>query len=321
MESLAFAKAHEAQWKRLEELTARGRLTGEESDEFVRLYQAAAAHLATVRTQAPDADLILTLSATVGAARARLTETRGANMHVVRHALSVTLPHAFYRIRWWTHAVTVIMIAVCAMVMVYFAWYPAQITYLGSHETLRHYADEAFSAYYREHSSTDFGAMVWTNNAWIALQAIGGGITGFFPVYVLLQNSVALGQAGAIMSYFDALPVFFRLILPHGLLELTAIFIAGSAGLKLFWTMLLPGDQPRRYALAAEGKQAMRVGFGLVGVLFVSGLLESFVTPSYLHWGLKIAIGATALLAFWAWVYVFGRRAEDEVTGPVAYAG
>ncbi|MEW6944043.1 stage II sporulation protein M [Trueperella pyogenes] len=320
MESLAFAKAHQNQWERLEELTAKSRLSGPEADEFVRLYQASAAHLATVRTKAPDPDLVLTLSATVGAARARLTEIRCANLHSLRRALTVTLPHAFYRIRWWTLGVALAMIAVSAMVMIHFAMNPAQVSMLGSHESLRHYADEAFAAYYREYSGADFGAMVWTNNAWIALQCVGGGITGIYPVFVLLQNAIGIGQAGAILNYFDSLPIFFQLILPHGLLELTAIFVAGATGLKLFWTALLPGPRPRIAALAAEGKQAMFVAFGLIGVLFVAALVEGFVTPSYLHWGLKIGIGAGVLLAFWAWVFAFGRRAPASAEPPIRYA-
>lgn len=322
VESLAFAKAHEAQWNRLRQLTAKSSLTGPESDEFVRLYQEAGAQLATVRTQAPDADLILTLSATVGAARARLTETRGASVRSFLRALTVSLPLAFYRLRWWTHAVAGATVAVAALVMVYFALNPVQISQLGPHEYLRNYADEAFAAYYREYPGADFGAMVWTNNAWLALQAVGGGITGIFPVYVLLQNAVAVGQAGAILNYFDSLPVFFQLILPHGLLELTAIFVAGATGLKLFWTALLPGDRPRLEAIAAEGRHTIYVAVGLVGVLFVSALLEGFLTPSYLHWGLKITIGAAVWLTFWLWVYVFGRAALRSSTEEpsVAYA-
>ncbi|WP_270974924.1 stage II sporulation protein M [Trueperella sp.] len=319
MESLAFAKAHQAQWERLDELTAKPRLSGPEADEFVRLYQASAAHLATVRTQAPDPDLILTLSASVGAARARLTEIRGANLRSLGRAITSTLPHAFYRIRWWAHAVGLAFVLICAMVMIYFRLNPNEIFQLGSYEYLRQYADEAFAAYYREFSGAQFGAMVWTNNAWIALQAVGGGITGIFPVYVIGQNAVGVGQAGAILDYFGALPVFFQLIGPHGLLELTAIFVAGAAGLKLFWTLLVPGDRPRLQALAAEGKQAMFVALGLVGVLFVSALVEGFVTPSYLHWGVKIAIGAGVLLAFWTWVYGFGRGETRDET-PIRYA-
>ncbi len=320
MDSLAFAKAHEEQWERLRYLTDKGTLTGAESDEFVQLYQAAASHLATIRTQAPDPDLILTLSATVSAARSRLTQTRGSTLQSLWRVLTVTMPHAFYRIRWWTHGVSLAFIAVFALVVAYVAQNPDQINLLGTDAELERYANEAFAAYYREYPGFDFGGMVWTNNAWIALQSIGGGVTGIFPVWVMLTNAVAVGQAAAIMNYHDSLDIFFQLILPHGLMELTAIFVAGAAGFRLFWVLLLPGDLPRTTALAEEGKHTMYVAFGLVGVLFVSALVEGFVTPSYLPWGVKIAIGAAVLVAFWLWVYVFGNHALPKERDLIVYA-
>lgn len=313
MESLAFAKAHEQQWERLRYLSKKGKLSGAESDEFVQLYQTAASHLAIIRTEAPDPDLILTLSATVSAARARLTQPRGSTLRGLWRTITVTMPYAFYRMRWWIHGLTAAFIAVFVIVLGYFALNPGNITQLGHPDDLRYYAEQAFAAYYREYPGYDFGGMVWTNNAWIALQAIGGGITGIIPVWVLLTNAVAVGQAGAVMHSHDSLDIFFKLILPHGFLELTAIFVAGAAGLRLFWAAVMPGGVPRRTALAREGRWTILVVFGLIATLFVSALVEAYVTPSDVVWPLKIAIGAAVLVAFWLWVYVFGRQAAPAV--------
>jgi uncharacterized membrane protein SpoIIM required for sporulation len=105
--------------------------------------------------------------------------------------------------------------------------------------------------------------------------------------------------------------VFFSLIAPHGLLELTAIFIAGGAGLRLFWTMLVPGRRRRVTALAVEGRTTVTVAGALVVVLLVSGVVEGFVTGStLLPWAAKIAIGAVVWLGMWAWTMWFGRRAH-----------
>src|SRR5699024_11669474 len=60
------------------------------------------------------------------------------------------------------------------------------------------------------------------------------------------------------------LDVFFGLILPHGLMELTAIFIAAAAGLKLFWAWVSPGPRTRSRALAEEGRALFTVALGLV---------------------------------------------------------
>ncbi|MFC5370587.1 stage II sporulation protein M [Arcanobacterium bovis] len=309
MDSLAFAKTHQESWDRLDYLSRRRVLSGRESDEFAQLYQKTAGDLAVLRSNAPDPDLILNLSAILGRARSRLTGTTFSPVKAVTTWFTITLPLAFYRIRWWSAAVSLACVALFMAVLVTFIFNPHLLTNVGSEETLKNYANNAFQAYYVEYSNSDFTAMVWTNNAWIALQCVAGGVTGIFPLFVLFQNSTQVGQAGGILYHYGSIGEFFQLILPHGQLELCAIFVAGAAGLKIFWAWVRPGRRPRSEALAAEGRQTMLVGFGLIIVLFISGLIEGFVTPSHLPWGLKIAIGSLALIGFWAWVLYFGRRA------------
>lgn len=102
---------------------------------------------------------------------------------------------------------------------------------------------------------------------------------------------------------------FFGLILPHGMLELTAVFVAAGVGLRLGWTVVDPGRRSRLEALAAEGRAAFSVALGLVLVLLVSGAIEAFVTPSSLPtWG-RIGVGLLAETVFLAWVLILGRRA------------
>jgi uncharacterized membrane protein SpoIIM required for sporulation len=87
------------------------------------------------------------------------------------------------------------------------------------------------------------------------------------------------------------------------------VFVAGAAGLRLFWTWVDPGRRPRARALAEEGRALFTVAVGLAGALAVSGLIEGFVTGSTLPWPVKITIGALALAGFWAYTLVLGRRA------------
>jgi uncharacterized membrane protein SpoIIM required for sporulation len=111
------------------------------------------------------------------------------------------------------------------------------------------------------------------------------------------------------MAAYGHLDVFLQLIAPHGLLELTAVFVAGGAGLRIFWTWIDPGPRPRGRALAQEARALFTVAIGLIGVLAVSGLIEGFVTGSDLPWAVKVAIGVIALAAFWAYTLVLGGRA------------
>src|SRR5690242_21687018 len=93
------------------------------------------------------------------------------------------------------------------------------------------------------------------------------------------------------------------------MLELSAIFLAAGAGLRLGWAAVGPGPRPRTQALAQEGRALITVTIGLVFVLFVSGLIEAFVTPSPLATWARIGIGVLAELCFFAYVFVVGRAA------------
>ena len=108
-----------------------------------------------------------------------------------------------------------------------------------------------------------------------------GVLVGLPTLYLLLNNAVNIGVTGGFMATCGKSDQFFTLILPHGMLELTAVFIAGAVGLRLGWRVLVPGPRRRTEALAAEGRSAVVIALGLVLVLAVSGAVEAFVTPSY----------------------------------------
>ncbi|WP_136193421.1 MULTISPECIES: stage II sporulation protein M [Actinomyces] len=305
----AYAAAHRDQWDRLDELTSRRRLTGAEADELVTLYRAAAGHLSRIRTGAPDPTLLAQLSTRVAAARGRITGTREARMSDVRRFWLASVPAALYRLRWWTVVVTAVEVVIAVVVGVWTLRSPDAMAALGSPSTLDTYAQESFEAYYSAYAAPEFAGLVWTNNARIAALCVAGGITGLLPAYMLYANAVNVGQAGAIMADHGLLGQFFALITPHGLLELTCVFVAGAAGLKLFWTMLAPGGRSRGVALAAEGRSLVTVAAGLTAALAVSGFIEAFVTPAPLPWPVKGLIGLLALVVFWVYTLLPGRRA------------
>jgi uncharacterized membrane protein SpoIIM required for sporulation len=111
------------------------------------------------------------------------------------------------------------------------------------------------------------------------------------------------------------------LLLPHSLLELTAVFLAGAVGMRLGWSVIAPGDRPRGQVLAEQGRAVISAALGLVAVLLVSGAIEAFVTPSPLPTFVRIGIGVLAEAAFLAYVGYFGRRAvRAGETGDIADA-
>ena len=303
----AFAAVRAERWARLERLSGRRRLSGAESDELVQLYQAVATDLSRIRSSAPDAATVARLSDLLGRARSAIAGAHEPAWSDVTRFVVLSLPAALYRIRWWTVAVTAASLLVGVLAGLWVATNPDALTAMGTPAERRSYAEDSFAQYYDP--SAGFAAMVWTNNAWIAAQCVGLGISGIWPVFVLVTNAVMVGATGGMMADEGMLDVFLSLIAPHGLLELTAVFVAGAAGLRLFWTWVDPGPRPRSQALAQEARALFTVAVGLAAVLGVSGLIEGFVTGSGLPWAVKVTIGALALAAFWAYTIVLGRRA------------
>ncbi|SDD57219.1 Uncharacterized membrane protein SpoIIM, required for sporulation [Sanguibacter gelidistatuariae] len=310
----AFSDVHSGEWARLKTLSTRRRISGAEADELVRLYQAVATHLSMIRSSAPDPVLISQLSQTLNRARTTIAGAHEPAWRDVQRFLLVSLPAALFRLRWWIHAVTFGCVILAVISGIWVATTPQGLAAIGTPSYRQEYVDNAFASYYDP--GAGFAAVVWTNNAWIAAQCIAFGISGIWPVFMLVQNAVSVGAIGGMMAHYGELGMFLKLIAPHGLLELTSIFVAGAAGLKIFWTLVDPGPRPRSRALAEEGRALFTVAGGLVITLAVSGLIEGFVTGSTLPWWLKIAIGALALGAFWVYVLVLGRRAvADGATG------
>ena len=103
--------------------------------------------------------------------------------------------------------------------------------------------------------------------------------------------------------------IFLGLITPHGLIELTAVFVAAGVGMRLGWSVISPGDRPRGQVLAEQGRAVVAVAIGLAVVLMVAGAIEGFVTPSSLPTFVRVAIGVAAVVGFFGYVFHFGRRA------------
>lgn len=306
----AFVRAHTSEWDRLARLTRQRRLSGAEATELVDLYQRTATHLSMVRSAAPDPALVGRLTQLVAQARARVT---GASAPVWRDFVTffrVGFPAAVWRARWWAIGAGLGFLGLALVVGAWVATETDVQAALGAPETIRQLVEEDFEAYYSSDAAAGFAAQVWTNNAWVsALVLIAGAFFVLPAVYVLGQNAISIGVVGGVMAANGRADVFFGLIAPHGLLELTSIFVAAGAGMRLGWQWVDPGPRPRSVALAQEGRAAVAIAMGLAVVLLISGVIEAFVTPSGLPTWARVAVGAAALAAFIAYVWVYGRQA------------
>lgn len=307
----AYVIAHRHEWDRLDELSRRRRLSGLESDELVERYQQVATHLSVVRTSAPDASVVAYLSSILARARSRAVGTRVMTWRGVQRFFVDAFPAALYRLRRWWIGCLLANVALTAVMILWLLQHPAAEQTLMSPQEIDQLVSHDFEDYYSTYASSHFALQVWVNNAWVTALCLALGILGAPVVYLLFNNIANLAVIGAIMIRHDHGAHFWGLILPHGMLELTAVFVAGGVGLKLFWSWVEPGSRTRTQSVAREGRTAATIALGLVVVLLISGAIEGFVTPSPLAtWG-RIAIGAIAEIAFLAYVFILGRAASQ----------
>jgi uncharacterized membrane protein SpoIIM required for sporulation len=305
----ALTAARRQEWARLDALSRLRRPNGAEVDELVARYRSASADLADIKTSAgrtPQGDHVSTLLA-----RARLRLTGGAEnvLRRIPRFFALQLPAALYRLRWTTLIIAALFVATASLVAFWVSGDPALVASLGSKAQLQYYVDNQFTQYYSENPAAVFAGTVWTNNAWIAAQCVMFGITGIWPVMVLVQNAIGIGTAGAVMMAFGRGDVFLLFLAPHGLLELTCVFVAAAAGLHIFWAWVAPGPRSRGEAVAAAGRSLATVAIGLVFALALSGIVEGFVTAQPWPWPVKIGLGAAALGVFLVYMLAIGRRA------------
>lgn len=314
MDMDVFVAGHAAEWARLESLLRRARrpksMSAAEVDELVSLYQRVATQLSIVQTRAPDPVVIARLSRLVAGGRAAITGTHSPKWQDFARFFVVTFPVAVYRSRSWWVATAVVSLLVALGFGWWIATHPAVQHGLAPPQAVRELTSSEFSDYYKSAPAHEFATHVWTNNAWVAaITLVGGILLGLPTIYMLFVNMLNVGVDGGYMVAAGKTGEFFGLILPHGMLELTAVFIAAGSGIRLGWTLVDPGPRHRADALAAEVRSAITIALGLVVVLAVSGAIEGFVTPSGLPTAVRIGIGAVAEAGFLSYVWVLGGRA------------
>lgn len=305
----AFVTEHRAEWERLRQLAGarRRKLTPTEVDELVVLYQRATTHLSMVRSQAPDPALVAWLSRLVLRARASLTPARTPSPADFSRFLLVTFPGEVYRAGGWWIGVAVLFSVLAGIRMAVVAADPTQFLPQARIEELVEYA---FEDYYSTYQPQNFMVGVWTNNAYLAAICLAAGILIVPAVLVLWYNAENIGVVGGAMIGSGRADLFFSLVLVHGLLELTAIFVAAGVGLRIGWAWIAPGpERTRAQAVAQRARSGMVVALGIGLVLLVSAGIEAFVTPAPVPIALRLAAGVVVWLVFLAYIAYFGALA------------
>ena len=323
----SFLTANQPTWDRLTALLAKagrgvGRLSPQELEELVVLYQRASTHLSYARTNYRDPGLSATLSGLVARAGAVVYGTRPRTLRAVGRFFAVTFPGAVWHSRRFVAAGAALFLVPAFAIGLWLANSPAAVEASGPKAVREAYVQQDFEQYYRSAPAAEFASQVFTNNVQVSIMAFAGGIAFcVLTAFVLVTNGAHVGVAAGLFASVGQQAKFWGLILPHGLLELTAVFIAGGAGLRLGWTLIDPGDRTRKTALAEEGRRALVVVLGLVLVFAAAGTIEGFVTGSSLPTWARVGIGVVGEVTLLSYLAVRGRAAASAgLTGALGEA-
>jgi uncharacterized membrane protein SpoIIM required for sporulation len=309
-------------WDRLEALTTRARgrvqrLAPAEISELGASYRGAVADLAYARQQYRADPVTRRLEVLVGDARplvygsvteresvARFVTTgfwrRVAErpVYLVVSALLLFVPMG--AMGFWSHANP----RVAARV--------AQVSDLSAGVGEGEFRDPDTETITETGTNAGFSAAIFTNNARVALVAFAGGLTGgAMTVVSLLFNGLLVGLIAGLAVAGGNGEAFWRLVVPHGVLEMSLIVVAGAAGLRTGWALVHPGHRTRVEALAVEGRAGVEMALGAAALLVPTGFVEGFITPRGLDLVPAVVFGVGLAVVFWVLVLWRGRVQPD----------
>ena len=156
---------------------------------------------------------------------------------------------------------------------------------------------------------------LFTSNISVALFAFAGGLSfGLITTWILFQNGFMLGVSIKLCANYGLLGPLFAFIAGHGLLEISAIVLAGAGGFVVANALLNPGSYSRGDALARQGPDAVRMAIACVPALVTSGCIEAFISPSGYPVWFKTAVGLTLGISFWLYLLLTGKSAAKSAS-------
>jgi uncharacterized membrane protein SpoIIM required for sporulation len=320
MRERRFVAARRARWDRLAALVDRAAARGVRSlapgeiDELALTYRAATTDLAIARTRGEDPVIQQHLNRLTARAHAVVyVATARTGWSRMLRFIARDFPREVRRS--WAPIVFCALVTVVSAAIAYGAVSadPANVhallpgTELPPVTRALHDSNFGFDRAF----SPAVASYIITNNVKVAAIAFAGGMTGGLVTgWIILTNGLMVGALAALYVKAGFGPDFWATIAPHGVIELSAIQIAGGAGLVLAGGYLRPGRARRRDALLIAGRRAGTLVIGVALLLCVAGTIEGFVSPQRLSIPVRDAIGAVTAIALL--VYLIGGGTQPE---------
>jgi uncharacterized membrane protein SpoIIM required for sporulation len=283
---------------------------------FAGMYREVAADLARARTYGGSPELLFTLERAVGAGHNLLYRAPTTRWIGVRRWMTGGFP-ALVRLRWKPIALATALLYVPAIVTFAAVRNDPAIgrRLMGPGMMERAEQAETRQAQGKGYvSAEDFGgsplmsSLIMTNNIKVSFMAYAGGLlAGAGTVLALVFNGISIGAVVGVFANYQANLYLWSFLVVHGAIELTAICIAGGAGLWLGSAFLLPGRLTRREALVRRGRESVSLIGGVAVMLVIAGIFEGFVSPSSLPISVKLSLATFLAVGLVLYLALAGR--------------
>lgn len=279
----------EPNWQRLDALLRQiekkglKSLRAAEIRELASLYRSVAADLARARTQQIGNTLIQSLQSLTTRAYTQIYQgSRRQEWQAIQKFYSWGLPSIVQKTFAYIAAATALFL-VGALVAWWYSWQNPSFMSLIVPESLITKVRDEHKLWMGSIVGVEplASSSIMINNLSVSFGAVAGGFTaGAYTAYLMVFNGLLIGAVGTLVAQNNLAYAFWAFVLPHGSLELPAIFFAGGAGFLLARAILFPGKYRRGDALKFYGSQAVQLVFGIVPMLIIAGAIEGFFSPN-----------------------------------------
>jgi uncharacterized membrane protein SpoIIM required for sporulation len=331
MSPLEFERRYAPVWQKLEELvtwlearkTPKTRKADDEwnADLIPPLYRETCHHLALARDRGYPSFLVSRLNLLVHRAHQALYRPKTRIWSQIWDFIAAGFP-ALVRANKWVMALSAVAFALPLVVLGVLIYFQPEFIYsvfepdqVSSFE--RMYNPYGKSIGRERAADSDFmmlGVYI-KNNIGISFQVFASGIVyGIGSLFYLVVNGIFIGATAGYLTQLGYGSTFWSFVCGHGAFELTAIVIAGGAGLKMGFSLLAPGRLTRLHALTVAAKEAVRIIYGAAGMLLIAAFIEAFWSSS--RWISSDVKYGTAAFLWFAVAYYFvvmgrGRTREN----------
>ncbi|MDA7502140.1 stage II sporulation protein M [Chitinophagales bacterium] len=304
MREPAFRKQNLERWKALEENFFSGK--GNNPDSLAEQYIQLTDDLAYARTYYPNSKTVEYLNNLAARAHQNLYENKREKRGRFLSFFTEELPDVYYKRRKELLISFLVFLGSALIGVVSSQLDPEFVrVILGDsyvNMTLENIDKEDPLAVYKSMDQGFMSTYIGLNNIKVSLMCFAfGAFSALGTIWILIQNGVMLGAFQYFFYQEGLLLTSFLGIWIHGTIEISAIVVAGAAGIVFGNGFFFPGTFPRMHSLREGAKDGIKMVIGLVPLFVLAALLEGYVTRHYQYSPLLNA----AIILFSATLVIF----------------